>query len=1169
MDRDNRKNGFAAALDDMAAALSVAPVFLTHGFRDWAAKTVKNHREALVTWGVLLLVAALIFGYTLLMYGFTVPLSGDGYLQEQNFPFLFYDYWHKFFATGKFPLWDTASALGSNNIGGNSFYSLLSPFYMLMLPFPRAWIPVELGFKYVLQTALAGFLFYEYLREFSLAPSIRRVGGVAYAFCGWIMYFLWFEHFLDSFALFPLLLWGVERVLRHKDPRLLLVALFIQGLTNYFFLVPFTIGAFFYAMWRFLVLWKTYANSGERLAVLGIGFVAFAFGLLSSCFVLLPGIANAQNMPRLESTDSYLDSLKAAWSAGDRKALLQLLFLFDTNSFKSIYFLDGFFFMTNHSYSSNLVGPNWYDNASGSSFVFTPIMLVCFAGVLDGTRLHKPSHLLGFAAVGLLIGVPFFYYLFSGFTIAYARFLLVPSAWIIAYACITMSRIRTMPKGFMDASFVFVLVVQLIAGVYSLYLIQQNPTVFAAVYGWEWRFLAIPLELAYTIVCYGLLRHAMPGRGFTRYALALVAFEAVVMGNITIQMHGMGDIRNLEVPGQGLNILERETKIVSALDDYDNGIYRIQNASADRDNPNIQMRVGHNGLSAFNSVYAYNAQDFLDWSRIPYTYHNWSMGAHQRRINMEAFLGVKYYLVPRYDKNVPFDFANVLYLDPAAEPTAERAEALANLQDVLAQNLAGDDTWQVSRDLYVNQDYVDFAFPFDTVIDSRALSSGNYEDFNEYAYLRYGIVDTDDFAAVKAALGGTGLTAYDALGSVTSAFTVRPAVQNDLVPDGTTFAGTLSVPSQYRVYDVSFTRTDMGSGGFELVDARHGLTVTVDGLGDGRFTGLNSTAASLPATVTLDDQGGYSIAINGLAPIESYNSTAATKVTVYSASWEDGVYQTGGASLGHEIYPADTEIDYDNPGSNSLRGLLWYTKFVIEPRNGVPFAANATPDNPYYISVRTSDNFDWRFVYEEEDPDTGTTVEKELSLDGLQSYSDYQTAHGFYVTQPITKIVGILHATKAANQTINRPAVFVQSQGDYRLAVDRLNSEPIAISERTTDLVRFQTDYAAPKYVVLNQPREDGWTLARKNGAGLEEVTTYKSQGGFVGFVAPAGNVEYVLFYTTPELKQGILAGTAGLLGSALTIAVYLVATEKKRLLARAGLRLSTDLSADTDRELR
>ena len=1141
MAKDNNQ-GLAELFTDAAQGFLFKSSNLKQRITDRCHRFIEKYRQALITIAALLIISLLTFGFGWVKNGFTLPLSGDGYLQEQTFPYAFYDAWHRFFATGQFPQWNTSSALGTNNIGGNTFYSLLSPFQILMLPFPRNWIPYLLGLRYIFSTALAGFLFYLYLNKFNLSVESRRAGGAAYAFCGWVMYFLWFEHFLDSFVLLPLILWGIENVIRSRDPRLLIVSLAVQGITNYFFMVSFCIGGAFYAIFRWFTCWRDMQTWKNRLAVLGIGVACFLAGVLSCCFVLLPGIANAMSLPRVESS-SYLDKLLAAIKGEGEEAgktLLQLLFKFD-NDVQGGYPAAGFFFMTIRCFSSNILGVYYYDNAAGSSFVFTPMMLLAFSGFIEGFRQKKISWIIGPLLVGFMICTPFFYYLFAGFTLAYARFLLIPSAWIIAFAATQMNRIREKPRWTMDAAFAVLVIMQGITGIYSYGLVTDNPSLFEGVSYVDLRFIIVPVAIAISLISYLVLRHFMKAsRIFAHASLIIIGCETIIMGNVTLINHGYGSLDSMvqyDGKNYGLRVVKNEQEMISDLKRYDPTIFRIQNADASRSNPNLPMTVGYSGLSAFNSVYTVNAQDFLDWSRFPYTYHNWSMGEHGMRINMEAFLGVKYYIVPRGDYNVPFGFKDVMTIDPASIEDQEKSEALQDLQATIQKYYSMDQTNLISRSLYVNEDYVNFAFPFDTVISSGSLYSGDYADYNEYTYLRYGIVDKDQTDALQKAIAGTGIEFHDTdeFYSANNTFSSTDSLTFNLTKSSEhTYSGTVTYNRAQRSFPIVLDSNEE-DGSLQLSSTRYGIAMNfANGSNTTKFQGLNAIDALATRTASGSD---LTIQTSLFYPIRAYDSSSRSKITVYSANWDDktGKYITGYdkdgnplfdvPSTGFNIFPGDTVFDYDSPKEHSLYGLKWWTKLVIEPRATTVFAPDASPEHPAYISIKSADNFDWYFI---------DTKGEKVSLDGLQSYSSYQNAHGFYVDRPIAKIIGTLHDTKKASESIGRPAVYVQSYADYRLATDKLNESPVEIESQDTDQTRFKTSYDRAKYVVINQPFEDGWSLVEisrdQKGNQVEKpVETFKGQGGFVAFIAPAGEHEYQLSYTAPGFNLGVKATIVGL----------------------------------------
>ena len=119
--------------------------------------------------------------------------------------------------------------------------------------------------------------------------------------------------------------------------------------------------------------------------------------------------------------------------------------------------------------------------------------------------------------------------------------------------------------------------------------------------------------------------------------------------------------------------------------------------------------------------------------------------------------------------------------------------------------------------------------------------------------------------------------------------------------------------------------------------------------------------------------------------------------------------------------------------------------------------------------------------------------------------------------------------------------------------MDKLNAEPVEILDRTTDRVRFKTDYDEAKYTVLNQPFEDGWTLHEVSWddgqMALSDVETFKAHGGFVGFVAQPGEHEYLLTYTAPGFELGLRASIIGMVLGGIFVTVASVKAKDRALM--------------------
>lgn len=1077
----------------------------------------------------LLVVANLCFIFTWVRNGFTVPLGGDYSMQEMTFLFNGYDDWHYFFRTGVFPQWDRTTFLGIDNIGGNSFYYIFDPFFLAMLIFPRSWLLVLQGLSFVPKMVVAGMLFYWYLGEFKLSSRNRTIGALAFAFSGYSMVYLWF-HFISSVAFLPLVFLGIERILRRNDPRIFMMGFFLVAMTSYFFMVVYMIGAFLYAMFRYFQRMNQHTY-GENMATLGVGMMAFIVAVFLGAFVLLPGMNVAMGMPRVEES-SYLDTLLGSNSFGE---LLHALFLFPkSQQHNQVTPLLNFLFMADDCYSSNLLNVNYYDNLAGSLYATTPMLLLTFVSLFDAFREKKISYILGFIGIGTLTMTPIGFYLFSAFTVPYARFFIIPISYMITWNCLTLEKREKIPTSFMDLSMVVVSALYVVACYLLIYEVEANPNRFSGSY-WDDKMLLIVFSSIFLAVCYFVMRPLFHRKAFGVTTLGLMSLNIVIMANATIYGHGLSNISKMED-------YPIETRIVEMLKESENNedYYRIYNTSATRNNPNVSIREGYSGLAAFHSVYPFGAQDFLDRSRIPHGYRNWSMGIYNRRVNLETFLGTKYYLLNRVDPNF-VDGTNPTLATPRAYPYRNDANGYAvwasdydipygykNILDLTEEekelldvnytsellDLLGSD--ECTKSLYVNTNFIDLGFSFDSVINSAWLATNLnykqaddpfvynlYEDINEYPLLRSAMLDDEDFnkfvfenkfSAGKVNFFGDNYPTTDILKN-------RPKLKDQAKEFQNMIS---SVNQDYVPYDP-----------------------TIDYIYD--------TSHPKPSK-----------------PIQIYSSSASSlakmKVTVYAANWPatesrpsgeyaqcdpENPYDTSCLEqykqehpweYANGIRPADTIIDFD---SNTFdKNVLYNSKILLTPYDGkgnkTVFCPDADPTKPEtgsYISIFSGNQIEWRFFDENDHlisfaKHSGDTVK-------------YKTAHGYYVDRPVSKILGIV---KEGNKNdpcyLSKPYVYITRNSDYQRAIDELKKYAIQISKRNENETYFSTNYDEARFVVLNIPLQKGWTVQKitKDEDGktkYKEVQTYKAQGGFIGFIAEPGEVDYVVSYATPYFKLG------------------------------------------------
>ena len=132
-----------------------------------------------------------------------------------------------------------ATDLGSGVMNAYSFYLYGSPFFWLSLIFPQNWLPYLMVPLLVLKFAVAGGGAYRSLCRYVRRSDHAVLGACLYAFSGFSIYNVFFNHFIDVVALFPWMLWALDETLYEQEEHYGLFAFWVgvNLLNNYFFFI--------------------------------------------------------------------------------------------------------------------------------------------------------------------------------------------------------------------------------------------------------------------------------------------------------------------------------------------------------------------------------------------------------------------------------------------------------------------------------------------------------------------------------------------------------------------------------------------------------------------------------------------------------------------------------------------------------------------------------------------------------------------------------------------------------------------------------------------------------------------------------------------------------------------------------------------------------------------
>ncbi len=236
-----------------------------------------------------LLVSALFFGiYIVRDFGYFL-YYGD--FNVQQIPF--YRLAQEAVRSGNW-FWNWNTDLGVNFVGSYSFYMLGSPFFWLTLAFPNAAVPYLMGPLLMLKFAFASLTAYAYLRRFTRYTHNALIGALLYAFSGFSVYNIFFNHFHEAIVLFPLLLLALEQLVTENRRGVFGVMVFFTAFSNYFFFV----GMVVFVLLYFFI--KTFSKSWKMTwARFGVVALEAVLGTLMAAGLLLPTFLAIRGMGRV------------------------------------------------------------------------------------------------------------------------------------------------------------------------------------------------------------------------------------------------------------------------------------------------------------------------------------------------------------------------------------------------------------------------------------------------------------------------------------------------------------------------------------------------------------------------------------------------------------------------------------------------------------------------------------------------------------------------------------------------------------------------------------------------------------------------------------------------------------------------------------------------------
>lgn len=179
--------------------------------------------------------------------------------------------------------WNWFTDLGSDLMTSYSFYLIGSPFFWLTVILPRSLVVFSMPVILSIKHGFAAMTAYAYIRRFVRNKNMAVVGGLLYAFSGFQIFNIFFNHFQDVTALFPLMLIAMEENINNGKKGWFALTVALMAIVNYYF---FAGQCVFLIMYYFIrALSDDFRLTQKKF--MGLAFEAVA-GVMIAGFIFIP-----------------------------------------------------------------------------------------------------------------------------------------------------------------------------------------------------------------------------------------------------------------------------------------------------------------------------------------------------------------------------------------------------------------------------------------------------------------------------------------------------------------------------------------------------------------------------------------------------------------------------------------------------------------------------------------------------------------------------------------------------------------------------------------------------------------------------------------------------------------------------------------------------------------
>lgn len=184
------------------------------------------------------------------------------------------------------PNWDFSIGEGSDILSVH-YYTLWDPLYIFSIFFSEDNMYLYYDAAVILRMYISGIAFSMLCFETCRTNKYGILAGaMSYTFCEWMLACLSHPLFLNPMMYFPLLIMGIEKIIRGKRPYLFIVTVAISAMCNIYLFYMLVLAVVIYVVIRLLFLYRKNIKEAARL-IIKIGLSSI-LGLILSAVIFLP-----------------------------------------------------------------------------------------------------------------------------------------------------------------------------------------------------------------------------------------------------------------------------------------------------------------------------------------------------------------------------------------------------------------------------------------------------------------------------------------------------------------------------------------------------------------------------------------------------------------------------------------------------------------------------------------------------------------------------------------------------------------------------------------------------------------------------------------------------------------------------------------------------------------